>query len=138
VAGFVLDSFALLALLQAEPGAERVRQLLEEADRGEQELYISSVNFGEVFYNVEDRYGEDAARELAVTLNEAPLHVVEVDRALALVAARLKAGTGVGYLDCFVAALAQQLGLSLVTGDPDFRRLEGRVQIEWLPADDTQ
>ena len=34
--------------------------------------------------------------------------------------------------DCFAAALAQRLGAAVLTGDPDFQRLEGAVAVEWL------
>jgi ribonuclease VapC len=53
---------------------------------------------------------------------------------LALAAAYLKGLHPISYADCFAAALAQQLDAAVVTGDPDFRQLEGRVAIEWLPG----
>ena len=67
-------------------------------------------------------------------VDQLPIEVVEVDRSLALSAARLKAGAGVGYDDCFVGALAQHLGGTIVTGDSDFRRIEDVLPIKWLPT----
>lgn len=131
---FVLDASALLALVQDEPGAEIVQQLMERADSGEYSLFISVVNLGEVLYAVEGHFGMEGASEVYGGIREAPVEIVDVDQPLTLNAARLKASTGMGYLDCFAAALAQQLDAPLVTGDPDFQQLEGRVVIEWLPV----
>jgi predicted nucleic acid-binding protein len=128
----VLDSFALMALFRNEPTAPRVEALLEKASRGECELFMSVVNLGEVAYTVEIRQGLQAAKEAVAAIDQAAIEVVDVDSALALVAARLKATTGVGYVDCFAAALAQRLGAAVLTGDPDFQRLEGAVPVEWL------
>jgi ribonuclease VapC len=130
----VLDSFALMVLFRNEPAAPRVEALLEKASSGECELFMSVVNLGEVAYTVEIGQGLQAAKEAVAAINQAAIEVVDVDRALALVAARLKATTRVGYADCFAAALAQSLDAAVLTGDPDFRRLEGAVAIEWLTA----
>jgi uncharacterized protein with PIN domain len=130
--GFVLDSFALMALLQDEPGAERVQALLEGAGRGEHELYMSVVSLGEVMYTIEDRRGVEAAQQTLAFIDQSPVQLMDVDRPLALAAARLKAVTGIGYADCFVAASAQLLDSTVVTGDLDFRHTEGEVAVEWL------
>ncbi len=45
---FVLDSFALLAYFQAEPGGQRVRELLEAARDRQVVLYLSLINAGEI------------------------------------------------------------------------------------------
>lgn len=131
--GFVLDSFALMALLEDEPGADRVQALLESASRGEHELYMSVVSLGELMYTIEDRRGVEAAQQALAFIDQAPVQLLDVDRTLALAAARLKAATGIGYADCFVAASAQLLDSTVVTGDLDFRQAEGEVTVEWLP-----
>ena len=128
----VLDAFALMALFRNEPAAPHVEALLERASRGECELFMSVVNLGEVAYTVETRQGLQAAKEAVAAIDQAAIDVVDVDRSLALTAARLKATTRVGYADCFAAALGQRLDAAVLTGDPDFRRLEGAVAIEWL------
>ena len=129
---FVLDAFALLALLQAEPGASRVDTLIEQADAGGVDLFISVVNLGEVFYTVETRRGLESAQETLAAIDQSPIQMVDVDLTLALSASRLKSSTRLGYLDCFAAALAQRLGAVVVTGDPDFKKVEAVVRMEWL------
>jgi predicted nucleic acid-binding protein len=130
----VLDSFALMALFRNEPSAPHVEALLEKASKGECELFMSVVNLGEVAYTLEIRQGLQAAKEAVAAIDQAPIEVVDVDRTLTLAAARLKATTGVGYADCFAAALAQHLDATVLTGDPDFQRLEPAVTVEWLAA----
>ena len=129
---FVLDSFGVMALLQDEPGAAKVQELLEAGSKEECALHISVVNLGEVLYLLENRRGIEAAHEALAFIEQSPIQTADVDRSLALLAARLKAATGIGYADCFAAALAQQLGAVLVTGDPDFQQVEHIVSVEWL------
>ncbi len=109
-------------------------ELLRGAKEGRVELYISVVNLGEVIYLHQQRHGIDIAAQVLARIREFSVNRVEADEALALKAAQLKASTGTGYADCFVAALAQRLDAAVVTGDPDFLRREGQVAVEWLPT----
>lgn len=129
---YVLDSFALLALFQDEPGAARVQELLDQA-AGRAPLYLTVVNLGEVLYTVEMGRGLQAALEALGTIDALPIRLAGVDRPLALRAARLKARTGMGYADCFAAALAEGFGAAVLTGDAGFAAVEGSVEVEWLP-----
>jgi len=135
---FVLDSFALLAFFQAEPGGLRVRELLDQAARGEVSLAITTVNLGEVAYRTERRYGLKRAQEVLGKIEEYAPVVIDVNRELALAAAHLKARYRMAYPDSLAAALAQRLNAAVVTGDPDFRQVEHLVAIEWLRSGDTQ
>ena len=137
-ARYVLDSFALMALFQEEPGAAKVQELLEGAREDEHELHMSVVNLGEVVYTVENRRGLEASQEALAAADQLPIEIVDADRPLALSAARLKAASGIGYADCFAAALAQRLNAAVVTGDPDFRQIEHLVPVEWLRSGDAQ
>lgn len=129
---FVLDSFALLALFQHEPGGLRVQELLVNAGAGSAELLMSVVNLGESVYTTEVRRGRQAAEMIVAAVDQLPIELAPVDRVLALAAARVKATTRMGYADCFAAALARAAGATVVTGDADFRRVEGWVPIDWL------
>ncbi len=135
---FVLDSFALMALFEDQPGAPQVQELLERAAKGEYELFMSVLNLGEVLYTVESRRGLEASQVVLAAVDQLPIAIVEIDRPLTLAAAKLKAASGIGYADCFVGALAQHLGGTIVTGDPDFRHVEDVVPIEWMPTAESQ
>jgi predicted nucleic acid-binding protein len=128
----VLDSYAVLALLFDEPGAQVVEALLAQAAEEDTELLMSAVNWAEVLYRVkrvQGREGVEIAREFEVSM---PLEIVTADRMLAEKAADIKADCSVSLADAFSAALAMQTNAVLVTGDPEFRQLEKQVKIAWL------
>ena len=125
----VLDSFAVLALIQGEPGYARVRELLREAAQGTAELHMSLINLAEVRYRI-IRRGVDVQNRLSA-VESLPIRAASADAYIDAVV-DLKAAHPVSLGDCFAAALAIDLGCPVVTGDPEFRRLEGEVAIEWL------
>jgi len=53
---------------------------------------------------------------------------------LARQAALFKSGKKISYADCFAAALAlaKLRKAELVTGDRDFKQVEGEVQVLWI------
>ncbi|MGB9872584.1 MAG: PIN domain-containing protein [Anaerolineae bacterium] len=73
---YVLDTFALLAYLRGEPGAERVRELLLSARAGESRLSVCLVNYGEVLSLSERRGGRPAAEAAIRIIDHLPLEVV--------------------------------------------------------------
>ena len=130
---YVLDSFAVLALLGGEPGGEDVAHLLQRAQEGEVRLLMTWVNVGEVAYIVERRWGRGRLHHMLATLEGTALEVVPVGREVTLAAAHIKAEHPLAYADAFAAALALRRGATLVTGDPEFRPLEHTLRIHWLP-----
>lgn len=131
-AAYVLDSFALLAYFQDEAGAERVQHLLALAEKGRASLAMSLINWGEVLYSLQRTRGLSGRDEAVSVIDQIPLSLVAPDRAQTLAAAALKANHPIAYADCFAAALAVARRARLVTGDPEFRRLEKDIAIEWL------
>lgn len=130
---FVLDAWALLALLQGEePAASRVSQLLQNAQEGAVELFISVINLGEVVYRIGRVKGEAEARETLDQIRQSPLVVVPATEEVVLAAAGLKMHYPISYADAFAAATADQLSGILVTGDPELEQLASRVRIEKL------
>jgi predicted nucleic acid-binding protein len=127
---FVLDSYALLALMEDEPGAQVVADIiLDEAE----EPYLSVINLGEVYYVVMRRQGEAAAAEMVRGVRqEEKLVIAEASWPRVKAAARLKAGGGLAYADAFVLGLAQELGACLVTGDPELQTAAARIGVELL------
>jgi predicted nucleic acid-binding protein len=130
----VLDAFALLSYLQEEAGHQRVRRLLEDAASGPVSLSMCTVNFGEVLYWLERRRGAAAALAMAADVHDLPINLVDADLGLTVSAARIKAASPVSLADAYAGALAQRLDAAVLTGDPDFHRLEGAVAVEWLTA----
>lgn len=130
---YVLDSFALLAYFQDEPAADAVERLLVQARQGEIYLAVAAVNLGEVVYRTIRARGHTRASEVLVAFSDYQIEAMDVDWDLALAGAEIKGTYRMSYADCIAAALARRLDATLVTGDPEFRQVEGLVAIEWLP-----
>jgi len=130
---FVLDAWAILAFLQKEePAASRVKQLMEDAEKGNVELFISIINLGEVTYRIGKLKGEDEAKETLDEIRRLPLTVVPATEEAVFSAAGFKMHYAISYADAFAAAAAEELGAVLVTGDPELEQLGSRIQMEKL------
>lgn len=131
---YVLDANALIGFFEGrQPAAERVRKLLSEADRNGVPLWMSAVNWGEVFYTEWRRHGESKAREAETNLRRLPVLVVSVDLDRATRAAALKQKHDLGYADAFAAELTIERGAWLVTADPEFSKLGKMLSVYGLP-----
>ena len=131
---YVLDANALIALFEGrQPAAERVRKMLVEASRSDAPLWMSAVNWGEVFYTEWRRHGESKAREAELNLRRLPIIVIAVDLNRATRAAALKQKHNLGYADAFAAELAMERGACLVTADPEFSKLGKALSVYPLP-----
>lgn len=131
----VLDSHALLVYFEKEPGWERVTRHLTASANDESTLLLSVVNWGEVDYVTRRVYGPDAAAEVRGIIEDLPIAIRDADRAGTQAAARLKAGGGLSYADCFAAGLADLTDGAVLTGDPEFEHIEDLVDVRWLDAD---
>jgi len=129
-----LDSHALLAYFEGESGGATVRGLIHDAERRRVRLYLSLINWGEVMYIVRREKGEVAGHEIMARIDALPIALRGIDRAVVQVAAALKAQYPIAYADAFAAATAQFLKVPVVTGDPEFHRLKGVLQIVWTTA----
>ena len=128
---YVLDASALMAFFEREPGADQVEELIRAAAASERPLLISVVNWGEVYYSIWRKYGEDAAGRKAEEIARLPIEVVPADLDLARLAASFKARHKLPYADAFAAALALSRKASLVTSDPDFKPLARQLDLLW-------
>lgn len=128
----VLDSWALMAYLEGEERGRKVTELFSSAAGKGSGLFLSAVNWGEVLYVIESRYGDSKRDEIERLLDQMHVEVVPVDREIARQAAHFKATSKIPYADSFAAALAFVRKADLVTGDDDFRCVEKKVKITWL------
>ena len=115
---YVLDACALIAFLNDEVGAEKVEQLIEQAQSGEVELFASSVNLYEVYYDAWRHSSPEVADSLLTNLYTMPMTVIEtVDRAIIRAAGYFKTTHRRSVADSFALALANQLDAHLVSTD---------------------
>lgn len=128
----VLDSWALMCYLEREPGYERIVELFEKAVESSKPLLMCIVNWGEVYYQVVRRFGEQKAEEIEQLIQTLPITLVEANKELTREAAGIKAVKRMAYADCFAVALARLKKAELYTGDPEFRAAEEDIKIVWL------
>jgi predicted nucleic acid-binding protein len=129
---YVLDANAVLDFVEGGPGAPRVKEILRDALHERTLAMISVLNWGEVFYLLWQRRGEEKARQTMANLSRLPLDLVPVDLIQASKAAEIKAVHKVPYVDCVAAALAESCQAILVTSDRDFEKLGRRIQVLWI------
>ena len=120
----VLDASALLAVLRAEPGAERVEPRLEGAG-------IGAVNLSEVVAKLIEDDVPEAETRRAIGRLELDVHAFDEQHAfIAGVLRRSTRALGLSFGDRACLALAQTLGVPALTADRSWSRLDLGVTIE--------
>ena len=126
---YVLDTSAILTLIEDEPGAERVQTILREG-----QARLPWVVLLEATYITRQEQGESEANLRYALLKELPVTIGwEVDEPLLLTAARLKATHRVSLADAMIAAYAIRQGATLVHKDPEYESLSSELDLEALP-----
>jgi ribonuclease VapC len=128
----VLDSWALLAYLGGEASSQEVADLIAGAHENRIPMYISSVNAGEVWYILAREISETDADKAVADVVRLGIELIDANWPLTRIAAGFKARHRMSYADCFAAALAKDRKADLVTGDKEFKQVEGDVGIHWL------
>jgi ribonuclease VapC len=108
--------------------------LFEKAVESSKPLLMCIVNWGEVYYSIMRRVSQEAAEAKALDIAGMPIEIVPVDSDLVLArqAAQFKAMHRMSYADAFAAALSRLRSAELITGDQDFKAVEGEIKIRWL------
>lgn len=130
----LLDSCALLAYLRKELNYQRVLEILSAGSK-EGQVVMNEINVGECYYLVARERGVEQADYLIDTIiPNLPITVVSNTFDDIIGASRIKSKHPISYADCFAVATAIREKAVIVTGDPDFKLVEGIVEIEWLTA----
>ena len=104
---YVLDACAVIAFLNGEQGADRVRGLLEQALTARCRVLLHALTVCEVYYDCLRRSGEHTASRLLAALKQLPVVVVrDMDDPLLCAAGRMKVAQNMSLADSFVVALA--------------------------------
>lgn len=129
---YVLDSYSLLSYAENEKGADEVGNILKKALENKAELFLSIINWGEMYYIAFREGGKERAELYKNTFAQYPIFIVEANKELTLQAAHYKAYYKISYADTFAAALAKLKKATLVTGDKEFSVLENEIKIYWI------
>ncbi len=121
---YVLDTSALIALIDKEEGVETVKDLLRKSLKNEINIYISIVSTIEIFYVTWQNQGEKRALERLKMLNDLAVVQEPLDSNLTTLIGELKATNRMSFADCCIAALAKWKKATLVHKDPEFEQIE--------------
>ena len=132
MASKVLDSYALMAFFEDEPGADLVRELISKAEENKINLLMSVVNLGEVWYSIAQTNSPEVADQYIGEIRGMAIEIVDADWQLTRQAGAFKVNGNISYGDCFAAALAKLKKAELVTGDKEFKPLDGEIKISWV------
>jgi len=128
----VFDSWSVLAYLEDEPAGARVADLIADAHESGASLMMAVVNAGEVWYILARRMSAAEADSGILEIRQLGIEFIDADWKLANEAARFKSKNKMSFADCFAAALAKENKADLVTGDNEFRQIEGEVRVLWV------
>lgn len=128
----VLDSWAVLAYLGGEASGQQVADLIANAHESRTPMYMSIINAGEVWYILAREMSEAKADNAVADLTALGIALIGVDWPMTRIAATFKARGKMSYADCFAAALAKARKAELVTGDKEFKQVEGEISVRWL------
>lgn len=130
----MLDSSALLRLLDSEPGADRMEEILFSHMTRAAEVVLSAVQWGEVAGLVRKKRGKSAEMQALADLAFFQMRIEAVSAERAVRAAEIKEDRRFPYADAFALELAMDLPQSvLVTADYDFEKVKDLAKIEFLP-----
>lgn len=126
---YLLDTSALLTLIEDEDGAGRVERILKRSN-----TFIPFIALMEVYY-ISLQESDQATADLRhATLTHSDATVLwEMDEATLLTAARLKASHRISLAGALIAAFAVRKNATLIHKDPEYESLTNDVRLEALP-----
>lgn len=129
---YVLDSYSLFSYIEGEKGAKTVAEILKEGINDKVEIFMSVINWREIYYIVLREQGKKVAGLYLKTIKRYPITIINVDKIITLEAAEFKAFYKISYADAFAVSLAINKEANLVTGDKEFSAIEKIVNIIWI------
>jgi ribonuclease VapC len=129
----VLDTSAIVAILQNEPERRAFNEAIEAAGT----RLMSTASFVECSMILESRFGADGLRVFDLFMAKAHISLVAVDEKQAVLARRAfrefgkgRHRAGLNFGDCFSYALAQALGEPLLFKGKDFSETDIQIALD--------
>jgi predicted nucleic acid-binding protein len=115
---YILDACALIALINKEQGADKVKDMLEQAAAGKITIAMSRVNFIETYYDQLRSKTPAEVQEFLELIAISPINMIDtIVEAVTREASRLKAAYSISLADAIGLATAINLNGVFVTGD---------------------
>jgi len=130
---YVMDACAILALLRDEPGADKVADILNAANKGNATIVMHKANLLEVYYDLLRTHGKEKANIILSEIKKRPIEIIsEISDELFTEAGRLKATYKMSFADSFALAQAVVSDGALLTSDHhEFDVIEGKEKINF-------
>jgi len=128
----LFDAHAILKWTQKERGYQKVKSLLVACREQSALGYMNQINLGEVYYKTIRAVGLEEAKKFLENFFRLPLSIIPPDSELIWKASEIKAEYAISYADCFAAATALRYEAAILTGDPEFKKIQSFVAVEWL------
>ena len=94
---------------------------------------MNEINIGETYYILyRKRSAEKAEFFLDTVLPGLPIRALANRFEDVVAAARIKSEVPISFADCFAVATAQRENAIVLTGDPEFKKIEHMVKVDWL------
>jgi predicted nucleic acid-binding protein len=117
---YVLDTSAVLAVLNDEEGIETVLDLLEAAHSGGTLVYMPFMALMELEYLNLRRHGQEETERVLNLVEAWPVEIEHSTEEWRHEAARVKATSPVSVADAWICSLARLLDAELVHRDPEY------------------
>ena len=122
---FVLDTSAIMFVLEDEPETPTMLEILGQAAEGQATLLLPFLALMEVEYILLRRVQPERVVAAVSMLENWPATIVESNAAWRRQAALVKASDGLSLADAWMAALAMLSNAQLVHKDPEFDNIAG-------------
>lgn len=96
------------------------------------ERFICLINLGEILYMTQRRFGDAKKIEVLSRIHQMGIQILSIPDSLLYEAAEIKADYAISYADCFVLASAVKHSAAIVTGDPEFQKVNHLAKIIWI------
>jgi len=129
---YVLDSYVIIAYQFGEEGKDKLEEILLSASSNNSNLYLNLINLGEVYYIILRNKNEIVANKAIAMVKRWPIEIIIPDEKITLMAAKIKGKHPLSYADAFAVATAIDKNATVITGDPEIRRITNIVNILWV------
>jgi ribonuclease VapC len=118
---YVLDTTAVITLLDDQPGADQVQAVIE----GEEEVFLPFIALMELRYVLLRKFAPERVAELIEIIRATGVRIEESTPEWGVRAAEVKSRGGLSLADAWIAALALLRRATLLHHDPEYDSVQG-------------